>query len=233
MPTYHESFYRDREDGTRSSAEAIVPLLLEHLSPESVVDVGCGTGTWLHAFQRRGVSRLVGLEGPWVSPGMFEVPGAELRTVDLCEPLEASDRFDLAISLEVAEHLPPERAASFVTDLCRLAPVILFSAAVPLQGGHHHVNEQWPEYWAALFREEGYEVVDLVRPTFWNDDRVLVWYRQNTLLFVDPEESSCLPLPEVMPTMPLSVVHPRLYLAKHRKMTKLRRWLRGLRGGGR
>lgn len=233
MNTYDEDFYHDREDGARSSAHAIVPVIHERLAPDSVVDVGCGTGTWLGVFQEQGVSRLVGIEGEWVSSDMFSVAGAELRTADLSQPLEMNGRFDLAVSIEVAEHLPPSRAGSFVSDLCRLAPVVLFSAAVPLQGGNHHVNEQWPDYWVERFRDRGYEVVDLIRPLFWDDDRVSVWYRQNSFLFVDPEHPSAEALRDVDTSMPLSVIHPLLYLGKHRKMTKVRRLFRRLRGGGR
>jgi hypothetical protein len=60
--------------------------------------------------------------------------------------------FDLAICLEVAEHLPPEAAEGFIDSLTRLAPVVLFSAAITFQVGNQHLNGQWPDYWATLFR---------------------------------------------------------------------------------
>ena len=94
------------------------------------------------------------------------------------------ERFDLAITLEVAEHLPPERAAGFVEELCTLAPIVLFSAAIPDQGGTHHLNEQWPEYWVAEFSRLNYRPIDAIRPRIWTDPEIYWWYRQNCLLFV-------------------------------------------------
>ncbi|HTU82550.1 MAG TPA: hypothetical protein VMF61_10495, partial [Candidatus Acidoferrales bacterium] len=120
--------------------------------------------------------------------------------------------FDLAISLEVAEHLPESSAASFVATLTTLAPAVLFSAAVPFQGGEHHVNERWQSYWAELFERRGYTCVDCVRPRFWNDASIEFWYRQNTLVYVRAaqlERYSKLPKTLVgRPNYPFDVVHP-------------------------
>ena len=86
--------------------------------------------------------------------------------------------------LEVAEHLPAKSAPDLIQSLVRLAPVILFSAAVPLQGGLHHVNEQWPTYWRELFQEHHFQMLDLIRKEIWKDPRVKSWYRQNIFLLV-------------------------------------------------
>jgi hypothetical protein len=119
------------------------------------------------------------------------------------------------VSLEVAEHLPESRAASFVADLCRLAPVVLFSAAIPGQGGTGHVNEQWPGYWADLFGARGYSVSGALRWRIWNDCRVCNWYSQNMLVAsIEPgllTELFYHPLAE-----PIPVVHPILYEARRR-----------------
>jgi hypothetical protein len=113
--------------------------------------------------------------------------------------------FDLAICLEVAEHLRKQSATRLVADLASLAPVVVFSAAVPGQGGLHHVNEQWPSYWAALFAGHGYAVADPIRPVIWDDDSVEWWYRQNVLVY------SREPLPG-QPHDPLQpIVHPAMY----------------------
>jgi hypothetical protein len=89
--------------------------------------------------------------------------------------------------LEVAEHLPAECAGALVDSLCRLAPVVAFSAAIPFQGGVHHVNERWPEYWAALFEARGFVVIDCLRRDLWQDERVEWWYAQNLLLYARSE----------------------------------------------
>jgi hypothetical protein len=100
------------------------------------------------------------------------------------KPFSLSERFDLAISLEVAEHLPRRSASGFVRSLCQLAPIVLFSAAVPGQGGEHHVNEQWPEYWRQAFANHHFVMFDPFRPLLWHDERVAFYYRQNLFLFI-------------------------------------------------
>ena len=135
---------------------------------------------------------------------------------DLTRPLPDAvlyERHDLALSLEVAEHLPEARAASFVGELCELAPVVVFSAAVPGQGGTGHVNEQWAEYWARLFERNGFHVSAALRWRFWNNSSVENWYRQNILVAASRPQDH----PELFET-PLaavySVVHPVLYNAR-------------------
>jgi len=184
---YTEEFYRDRHAATRRSAERIVPLVMDLARPGSVVDVGCGVGTWLSTFQQHGVTTIQGYEGEWLDPGQLIVPHSAVTLCDLQHPPESTRSFDFALSLEVAEHLPAECAAGFVAWLARLAPVVLFSAAPPGQGGTRHVNEQWPPYWIALFAARGFEVVDCVRDRIWDDDDILWWYRQNSFLFVSQE----------------------------------------------
>lgn len=88
------------------------------------------------------------------------------------------------LCLETAEHLPPERADSFVEDLVKLAPVVVFSAAIPGQGGTDHLNEQWPEYWAQRFRKLSYVVVDTLRMRFWSNEAMSAMYAQNSILYV-------------------------------------------------
>lgn len=91
----------------------------------------------------------------------------DLRT---CPNLKRS--FDLACALEVAEHLPADVANQFVALLVNAAPVEVFSAAIPRQGGKGHVNEQWPTYWASLFANHGYMAVDCIRPAVYGNEHV-------------------------------------------------------------
>jgi hypothetical protein len=149
-----------------------------------MVDFGCGTGTWLTCARRLGVVDVLGYESSRRAADHFDAPDLPIEFVDLERPVEPGRRFDLAISLEVAEHLSPSRSETFVADLCRASDRVLFSAAIPGQGGLDHVNEQWQSYWAALFAGHGYYPLDLVRPQIWNDKAIPVWYRQNVLLYL-------------------------------------------------
>ncbi|MFN7926407.1 MAG: class I SAM-dependent methyltransferase [Blastocatellia bacterium] len=209
---YDEQFYRSITDSARASAREVLPIVQSWLRPQSVADVGCGIGTWLSVWRELGVNDVLGVDGEYVERARLEIPSEQFQAFDLQQPLRLNRNFDLVMSLEVAEHLPPSRAESFVTSLTQLGSVILFSAAIPHQGGTHHVNEQWPEYWVRLFEARGFAPLDALRARCWNNERVEWYYAQNLLLFVQEERLAELPpLPIKEPAVPLALVHPRKY----------------------
>jgi SAM-dependent methyltransferase len=164
------------------SATIILPLVFDYLNPKSVLDVGCGLGTWLSVVEKLGVNDFQGVEGHYISQNELFIPKEKLIIHDLSTPLNLERKFDLVVSLEVAEHLPESSAKIFVTSLVQHGKVILFSAAIPRQGGQKHLNEQWPKYWMELFSEYGFLFYDVLRPQLWEDDRIEYWYRQNIFL---------------------------------------------------
>lgn len=181
---YSTSFYDGQSGGSKSSADVVTPFILDIAKPKSVVDVGCGVGTWLRAYQERGVDDILGFDGEWALNGGLRIDAANFRAADLSNPPAVERRFDLAQSLEVAEHLDAAHAPGFVDFLTSLADVIVFSAALPHQGGTHHVNERWASYWRDLFAARDYEMYDLFRPRFWDHEDVEWWYAQNLYLYV-------------------------------------------------
>lgn len=191
-----------------------MPFVMELVGPASVIDLGCGLGTWLATFARQGVGDYLGVDGDWVPPHLLEIPQEHFVAARLDRPFACDRRFDLAVSLEVAEHLPEPAASRFVETLSRLAPCVLFSAAIPDQRGQHHVNEQWPEYWANLFAGHDYVVIDAIRPRVWSSPGVAWWYQQNTFLYARPEVLAARPSlaserGRTVESM-LSVVHPQV-----------------------
>jgi SAM-dependent methyltransferase len=212
--TYDDAFYDELDDVVRASAEVVVPIVIEHLQPRSVLDVGCGRGTWLRAFTDAGVHDVFGVDGPHISPSDLEIPSDRFRPHDLGEPFDVGRRFDLVTCLEVGEHLDERAAPTLVASLVAHAPAVMFSAAVPKQGGAGHVNERWPSYWAQLFNAHGYRAIDLVRPLVWNDDRVAFWYAQNTVLYLDASQPD--PAGTAGVDTPMDLVHPKLYLRERR-----------------
>jgi len=216
MHSYSPEFFDSIRAGSLCSAREIVPLVLRYVQPQSVIDVGCGIGTWLSVFKEHGVKKIYGVDGPWVDKGSLLIPEGCFQALNLEEPLLLEIKVDLAISLEVAEHLPARCAENFIDSLVRLAPIVLFSAAIPFQGGTHHLNEQWPEYWAHLFTERGYAVIDCLRPKIWNNNYVEFWYRQNLLFFVKSDELNNYSLLrdeyKSLYNLPLAIVHPEGYL---------------------
>jgi SAM-dependent methyltransferase len=186
---------------------------MDMVRPQSVVDVGCGVGTWLAEFQARGVSDILGIDGDYVDRSMLQIAVDTFSPQNLSNGALSSRKFDLAISLEVAEHLPAESAGAFVRSLTALAPVVAFSAAIPHQGGTDHINERWQSYWAELFRQLGYEAYDPIRPRIWTDTDVEVHYRQNLIIYAIPvgAPSERIATAHSSRPAPTDVVHPSAF----------------------
>jgi hypothetical protein len=193
---------------------AVVPILLAHFSITSVIDVGCGSGAWLKTFKECGVPDILGVDGPHIDEAMLVIEEEAFVAIDLGTDLKLKRRYDLAISLEVAEHLPVEHSAPLVKALTDTAPIILFSAAIPGQGGKElgHVNTQWQDYWRGIFASQGYVPLDIIRPAIWGRPDVEFWYQQNTIVYC--HTSVIATRPDLKPTpehVSLNIVHPALY----------------------
>ena len=183
---YAEDMYE--RDRALDSARIVVPMVVALTHPSSVVDVGCGRGAWLSEFRAQGTSKIAGLDGDYLKPSTLLFPADCFRPTDLSGKFEIpAGRFDLAICLEVAEHLPAPNSRHLVRQLTLVAPQVLFSAAPPGQGGEGHVNCQPLSYWRRIFEEFGFRMLDPFRPKLRDDRRVAWWYRQNMVLFVSPD----------------------------------------------
>ena len=221
LKSYAEDHSVSSTNESLLSAREIVPLIMETISPDRVIDVGCGLGAWLSVFKDNGVEQVVGVDGDYVDRTQLKISPTDFRSHDLTKPLDLDRSFDLAMSVEVAEHLAIEHAENFVDTLVSLAPVVLFSAAIPAQPGEHHVNCQWPAYWADLFQQRGYVLFDHLRLKFWQNENVSWWYAQNMLLFVKqtslPKYSKLTTDYEYLTSPPLAMVHPSLYLMQQQQ----------------
>jgi hypothetical protein len=181
---YDSHFFVSRQADVLRSATRIVELLLGSMSITSVVDIGCANGVWLSVFEKMGVPDSIGVDGPWVRSEDLLIPDSRFRRCNLSKDFPAFERtFDLAVSIEVAEHLPADRADSFVAGIAQLSDRVLFSAAIPDQGGTGHINEQWQAFWARKFLDLGYEAYDIIRPEVWRDPDVNIIHAQNVILY--------------------------------------------------
>lgn len=181
---YAADFYDEQHAGSLISARRILSILWKHHPCTRVCDFGAGLGTWLRTAHELGASQLAGFEGPWALEHPHRFHEAAYFAVDLNEDVNLTEPFDLAISVEVAEHLLPERSESFVRDLCRASDVVLFGAALPRQPGDGHINCRPHSFWIEEFRRNGYVCLDAFRPHVWTDPAVEPWYAQNCYLFV-------------------------------------------------
>ncbi len=217
MSIYSNDFFAYLREKSRRSATEIVPLICQLIQPNSVVDLGCGTATWLSVFEEHGVENVLGIDGDYVERQNLEVDPEKFHPFDLTQPLVLPNKFDLAISLEVAEHLPLAAADTFINSLTSLSSIILFSAAIPEQGGVEHLNEQWQDYWAEKFARKNYAVIDCIRPQVWQNERVDYWYAQNILLFAEQQyltekQPELYKLWQQSSQQQLRLVHPNKYL---------------------
>jgi len=206
----------DHLEGTLPDARQIVPEVLKLIQPRSVIDLGCGIGVFLSAFRESGVTDAVGVDGHWVDRARLKIPERDFLSADLRRPFTLERTFELAISTETAEHLPAESAESFVESLTRLAPVVLFSAAVPFVPGNVHINCQWPSYWTRLFNARGFTAADAIRKRLWTNKKVHWCYSQTMIFFIKTTDLERYPLlaRDLVdePNACLDVIHPDYYL---------------------
>ena len=214
---YNKSFYKELDNGSFISAQRLLPMVFDVFHPTSVVDIGCGAGYWLKVCKELGAKEVLGVEGEYITNNLFALDHSELKTADLKLPLQLDKRYDLVISMEVAEHIPEENADVFIDNLVKASDAILFSAAIVAQLGTHHINEQMPEYWAKKFLERGYIAIDYIRPKIWNDEGIEYWYRQNSIIYLKNERLKDFPELEssAHATDPdfLLRIHPEKYFA--------------------
>lgn len=168
--------------------DAVVEYLSEEYEPDSVIDFGCGLGRYLAAFQSRGV-RIHGVEGYSEAREHAEIPTEALTIHDLRKPLELDERYDLALCIETAEHIPPRFADTLVETVTAAAPRVIFTAAPPGGSGTHHVNEASREYWIEKFRSHGFtyasEETDRFRESIRPEIEAAEWIAERPFVFVE------------------------------------------------
>ena len=226
MNVYDEDFYNDQRDGSFKSANTIVPMVREFIKPKLVMDIGCGLGTWLSVWKKYG-AEVLGVDGDYVNREMLYIDKEEFISANLAENyVEVDGKFDLVESLEVAEHLPESRAREFVRNLTEISDVVLFSAAIPFQGGTNHINEQWQSYWADIFAEFGYVPIDCIRTQPEKLNNVIMCYGQNIIIYVRETALSTYPLLldfylKYRKWQRLDYVHPLSYEYKMKEYDKI------------
>jgi Methyltransferase domain len=229
MSVYNSDFYRTMIDGAEVSARTVLSKLFLQFQPSSILDLGCGVGCWLRVARELGVANVHGFDGDYVNRKQLRIPETDFCATDLFTTMPPLVHTDLAICLEVAEHLPESRADAVVEYLTECAHVVLFSAAIPRQGGTQHLNEQWQSYWAAKFDERGFLVSTALRDELWRDSTVKVWYRQNGLVFARPGRCGRIEDSLVSYTKcVLDVVHPDLFEMKLSRYSMLEAGWTGL-----
>lgn len=206
---YDNVFFDDAYDTSYRSAIEMLGFLDKALSFKSVIDIGAGVGAWSRAAIELNKS-VLSIDGNWVQDIPNKFDKLKYSFQNLNDSLVVDTHYDLAICLEVAEHLEPQRSQGLISDLCRLAPVVMFGAALPRQGGAGHINCRPHSFWIDLFKNNDYKALDLFRPRFWYDGNVGPWYAQNTYLFVKSDRVTEFPN-FIQPSL-VNVYHPKVVL---------------------
>jgi hypothetical protein len=224
--SYDNSFFDFQRMQSYKSASIILPFVNQWIRPGSVIDVGCGVGAWLKATEALHIETIAGLDGSYVPADKLLISKDQFTATDLEKEVKISRKYDLAMCLEVAEHLSNKRAGSFIAELCALSDVILFSAAVPGQEGTLHINEQYPDYWIDLFKKNNYTCFDCLRPVIWKNKEIEFWYKQNIMLFIKNEAIDKYPVLKELPSFNgNSIIHPELFDYKTNKAEYYRKLL--------
>lgn len=174
--------------------------------------------------------KIFGIDGNDVDSSLFYIDKKFYRKVDLTQDFRqilkqieiesGAKKFDLAESLEVAEHLHKEYARNFVSLLTSLSDIVLFYAAIPFQGGTNHFNEQPPSYWAKYFKEFDFVCFDF-RNKVWENKKIACYYRQNVLLFAHKSKRELLESKGLkMVENPMHLVHYEGYEWKDYQLTE-------------
>ena len=208
----NSKYFHNESTHNLESPKIIVPYLIQLFNPNSVIDVGCGIGTFLHEFKENGVADICGLDGKWVDRKKMLINKADFIETDLELPIQLNKKYDLVTCLEVAEHLSETSAETIVDSLTGLGNIIVFSAATTKQAGQNHINEQPFSYWKQKFEARGYVVIDFFRPAFWNEEKIQWWYKQNMFLIVHNSiEASRFKNEKKEFTEDNLLIHPELY----------------------
>lgn len=134
----------------KEQAKHLSEILGEMYSPKNVIDIGCNEGLYLEGFSG---CKVLGIDFDAHSLAKATVPVIRL---DITKPLDLP-RYDLAICLEVLEHIPSEDSDAVLDNICRASDTIVFTAAQPGAGGVGHINCQPKDHWRARFKDRGYE----------------------------------------------------------------------------
>lgn len=223
LKTYNRFFYENQLLESRNSAKYIVPIIKDWFEPNSIIDVGCGVGSWLDVWKncKKGIE-VTGIDADFVDKSLLLIDVSnEFIGADLNKNLPKLKKHDLAMCLEVAEHLDEKRADSFIEELTGLSNTILFSAAIPGQEGTQHINEQFIKYWIDKFNHNGYICYDVIRPMIWEVETISWWFRQNIVLFVKAGTILKTDLSNMQTFNCFDIIHKELLLHKINKYDSL------------
>lgn len=151
--------------------------------PASLLDIGGGAGSWCATAKDLGVQRVCLVDACPPNQVIPELSHDEQVQANLEAGIPNMGRFDLAICIEVIEHLTDDAANRLIGQMASCTNFVLFSAAIPGQGGIGHISERFHDYWHAKFSLFQFETYDVVRPMLISSSDIASIHRQNLFLY--------------------------------------------------
>lgn len=207
---YDKAYYKRHEKGSYQSALILLNYLKDFLKINSIIDFGCGMGTWGKAAKDIGITNYIGVDQHYYNDKYMVIEKNSYIQHDLRNKFFVQRSFDLAISVEVAEHIDSVYENTFIENICNSSDIILFSAALPEQGGTGHINERPCSYWNSKFDALGYVLIDCIRPFFWNNKNIEIWYRNNCTLYIKKEKFDTIKSYIPQSSFPIDIIHPEM-----------------------
>lgn len=205
---YDIRYYKKHQVGSYRSAKSILSYLLTILDISSMMDFGCGMGTWCQAAEELGIIDVIGIDKHAFDEEYMLLSDERYFENDLTKPTSFERKADLVVSVEVGEHIESSFSELFIGNLCRHGDIVLFSSALPFQGGTGHINERMCSYWTNIFNSYNYRIIDCIRPHFWDNQDVEVWYKNNCVLFVKNEIFHRVKKSIDIQSFPIDIIHP-------------------------
>jgi hypothetical protein len=179
---HERGYYTDKEDMADHRFDerlcwAIIKLCGEFdiRRVKTIIDIGCGDGSYVREFRKNGFD-CIGLDG---NPLTSKIP--------YCQVMDFSINLisffnDLAICLEVGEHIPQEYEQFFIDNICRVSDNIILSWAIEGQGGLGHVNCRNNDYIIAEMKKRNFDY-DAIATNFLRKNSTLPWFKNTLMAF--------------------------------------------------
>jgi glycosyltransferase involved in cell wall biosynthesis len=184
---YDDGFYKMHMPW-RSDYDLISKWIFENIPGKIFGDIGCGNGYIISNLYNKYSKKVWGVDGSeYFMDNIDRSVLSMVKRVDLTNKAKL-DKADVAICLEVAEHISAEFSDILVNNIVSVnAKTIIFTAAPPGQAGVNHINLQDHKYWVNKFLANGYLLDESLSSKFCKDlsGSLLYtkWYLDNWMVF--------------------------------------------------
>jgi len=188
-PNYDNKYYKKKYIKYRSWEKDIGRNIVSMFQPKSILDLGCGIGSYLEGALEGGCKDLYGIELNYDKAKKYITKNISfyIKSGDITKELNLKKKFDCVLSIEVAEHVEMSQVSFFINNIIRYAEkYILFTAAPPGQPGRGHINLKKKNFWIKYIEDKGVTYKDeIVQQCVkaWSDFNTPLYILQNLMVF--------------------------------------------------